>query len=98
MLRKLTHNDTQIYVVFNIKFNKMEEDKNLEQNLDKSNEKLHISDVSFSIGDFCKVKVDGNIVDAEVTNINYDKRTYNCRVNGTIIYINNIPITRFHRY
>ena len=32
MLRKLTHNDTQIYVVFNIKFNKMEEDKNLEQN------------------------------------------------------------------
>jgi hypothetical protein len=24
----------------------MEEDKNLEQNLDKSNEKLHISDVS----------------------------------------------------
>jgi hypothetical protein len=26
----------------------MEEDKNLEQNLDKSNEKLHISDVSCS--------------------------------------------------
>lgn len=26
----------------------MEEDKNLEQNLDKSNEKLHISDVMFS--------------------------------------------------
>ena len=44
----LTHNDTQIYVVFNIKFNKMEEDKNLEQNLDKSNEKLHISDVIVS--------------------------------------------------
>jgi hypothetical protein len=41
-------NDTQIYVVFNIKFNKMEEDKNLEQNLDKSNEKLHISDVIVS--------------------------------------------------
>ena len=38
----ITYNDTQIYVVFNIKFNKMEEDKNLEQNLDKSNEKLHI--------------------------------------------------------
>jgi hypothetical protein len=38
-------NDTQIYVVFNTKFNKMEENKNLEQNLDKSNEKLHISDV-----------------------------------------------------
>ena len=31
---------------FNTKFNKMEEDKNLEQNLDGSNEKLHISDVS----------------------------------------------------
>jgi L-fucose isomerase-like protein len=30
---------------FNTKFNKMEEDKNLEQNLDKSNKKLHISDV-----------------------------------------------------
>jgi len=27
----------------------MEEDKNLEQNLDKSNEKLHISDVSDSL-------------------------------------------------
>jgi uncharacterized protein (UPF0305 family) len=26
----------------------MEEDKNLEQNLDKGNEKLHISDVMFS--------------------------------------------------
>jgi hypothetical protein len=26
----------------------MEEDKNLEQNIDKSNEKLHISDVMFS--------------------------------------------------
>ncbi len=45
---KLYHNDTQIYVVFNIKFNKMEEDKNLEQNLDNSNEKLHISDVIVS--------------------------------------------------
>jgi len=44
----MAHNDTQIYVVFNIKFNKMEEDKNLEQNLDKSNEKLHISDVIVS--------------------------------------------------
>jgi hypothetical protein len=31
---------------FNTKFNKMEESKNLEQNLDNSNEKLHISDVS----------------------------------------------------
>jgi hypothetical protein len=27
----------------------MEEDKNLEKNLDKSNEKLHISDVSSSV-------------------------------------------------
>ena len=27
----------------------MEEDKNLEQNLDKSNEKLHISDVSHTL-------------------------------------------------
>jgi len=27
----------------------MEEDKNLEQNLDKSNKKLHISDVSVSL-------------------------------------------------
>ena len=44
----ITHNDTQIYVVFITKFNKMEEDKNLEQNLDNSNEKLHISDVMFS--------------------------------------------------
>ena len=33
---------------FNTKFNKMEEDKNLEQNLDKSDEKLHISDVIVS--------------------------------------------------
>jgi hypothetical protein len=33
---------------FNTKFNKMEEYKNLEQNLDKSNEKLHISDVNSS--------------------------------------------------
>ena len=31
-----------------VKFNKMEELDNLEQNLDKSNEKLHISDVSDS--------------------------------------------------
>ncbi len=30
----------------------MEEDKNLEQNLDKSNEKLHISDVISSFDDF----------------------------------------------
>ena len=30
---------------FNTKFNKMEEDKKLKQNLDNSNEKLHISDV-----------------------------------------------------
>jgi hypothetical protein len=29
----------------------MEEDKNLEQNLDKSNEKLHISGVMFSFED-----------------------------------------------
>jgi hypothetical protein len=42
-------NDIQIYVVFNRKLNKMKEDKNLEQNLDKSNEKLHISDVMNSI-------------------------------------------------
>jgi hypothetical protein len=36
----------------------MEEDKNLEQNLDKSNEKLHISDVSFSLWEYgtCWVK------------------------------------------
>ena len=56
----ITHNDTQIYVVFITKFNKMEEDKNLEQNLDKSNEKLHISDVSCSyidlIGDVALIK------------------------------------------
>ena len=32
--------------------NNMEEDKNLEQNLDKSNEKLHISDVSDSTVNF----------------------------------------------
>jgi hypothetical protein len=32
-----------------MKFNKMEEDRNLEQTLDRSNEKLHISDVSDSI-------------------------------------------------
>jgi hypothetical protein len=37
---------------FNTKFNKMEEDKNLEQNLDKSNEKLHISDVRRMLIDF----------------------------------------------
>lgn len=74
------------------------EELNKNTELDNTNKKLHISDVSFSIGDFCQVKVDGNIVDAEVTNINYDKRTYNCRVNGTIIEINNIPIHRFHRY
>ena len=30
----------------------MEEDKNLEQNLDKSNEKLHISDVRRMLIDF----------------------------------------------
>ena len=30
---------------WNTKFNNMEESKNLEQNLDKSNKKLHISDV-----------------------------------------------------
>jgi hypothetical protein len=45
---------------FNTKFNKMEEDKNLEQNLDKSNEKLHISGVSCSyvdlIGDVALIK------------------------------------------
>jgi len=39
----------------------MEEDKNLEQNLDKSNEKLHISDVSDSIsfvnGDDERIKI-----------------------------------------
>jgi hypothetical protein len=34
--------------VMEVKFNKMEELDNLEQNLDKSNEKLHISDVSDS--------------------------------------------------
>ena len=39
---------------FNTKFNKMGESKNLEQNLDKSNEKLHISDVSCSIDDIKK--------------------------------------------
>jgi stalled ribosome rescue protein Dom34 len=49
MLEKIEYNDTQIYVVFNTKFNKMEEDKNLEQNLDKSNEKLHISGVIKSL-------------------------------------------------
>jgi hypothetical protein len=32
----------------------MKEDKNLEQNLDNSNEKLHISDVSCSIDDIKK--------------------------------------------
>jgi hypothetical protein len=41
-------------------FNKMDKDKNLEQNLDKSNEKLHISDVSCSyidlIGDVALIK------------------------------------------
>jgi predicted Zn-ribbon and HTH transcriptional regulator len=31
----------------------MEEDENLEQNLDKSNEKLHISDVSCLVCDRC---------------------------------------------
>jgi hypothetical protein len=30
----------------------MKEDKNLEQNLDKSNEKLHISDVMYSVLSF----------------------------------------------
>lgn len=34
----------------NTKFNKMEEDKNLEENLDNSKEELHISDV---IGAVC---------------------------------------------
>ena len=53
----MTANDTQIYVVFNTKFNKMEESKNLEQNLDKSNEKLHISDVSCSFFDKLKLKL-----------------------------------------
>ena len=75
----------------------MENLNNADKTSENAEKELRISDVSFSIGDFCKVKVDGNIVDAEVTNINYDKRTYNCRVNGTIIEINNIPIKRFHR-
>jgi hypothetical protein len=43
------YNGSQIYVVFNTKFNKMEGDKILEQNLDNSNEKLHISDVRRSL-------------------------------------------------
>jgi hypothetical protein len=72
------------------------DNKNTE--VDNTDKKMNISDVSFSIGDFCQAKVEGNIVDAEITNINYDKRTYDCRVNGTILYINNIPISKFNRY
>ena len=48
----MLHNVSQIYVVFNTKINKMKEDKNLEHNLDKSNEKLHISDVRRMLIDF----------------------------------------------
>ena len=67
----ITYNDTQIYVVFNTKFNKMEENKNLEQNLDKSNEKLHISDV---ISRFIeKLGVKHNI-DEKYIMISYDKK------------------------
>ena len=64
-------NDTQIYVVFNTKFNKMEESKKLERNLDKSNEKLHISDV---ISRFIeKLGVKHNI-DEKYIMISYDKK------------------------
>ncbi len=38
--------------IFNTKFNKMEEDKNLEQNSDNTNEKLHISDVRSMLIEF----------------------------------------------
>jgi hypothetical protein len=49
----------------------MEEDKNLEQNLDKSNEKLHISDV---ISRFIeKLGVKHNI-DEKYIMISYDKK------------------------
>jgi hypothetical protein len=34
----------------------MKEDKNLEQNLDKSNEKLHISDVMYSVLSFDNIE------------------------------------------
>ena len=41
---------------YNAKLNKMEEIKNLEQNLDKSNEKLHISDVMYSVLSFDNIE------------------------------------------
>jgi hypothetical protein len=36
----------------------MEKDKNLEQNLDKSNEKLHISDVSGSLPNWWDLQIE----------------------------------------
>jgi len=69
----------------------MEEDKNLEQNLDKSNEKLHISDVSLFdrlkevINEYCSLN-DATSVEVE---LNYHIKIYEERIkNGKNVIIN----------
>jgi len=66
-------------------FKKMEKGKNLEQNLDKSNEKLHISDVSCSVCKSCEREIcprcNSRLIKYKVVDVNgksLNKNSYIC--------------------